>query len=157
MGDDGVGLAAPQVGVNVRLMVFNPMGRDKPGNESILVNPEIVEQLGGKELGEEGCLSFPRIYGDVERSRQINVKALDATGQPVKLTLTDPWVARIFQHEFDHLQGVLFHDRMKPSVLETVRPELVALEEAFLAEHPAAKVQRLAPAKGAKGFGAPKK
>ena len=55
------------------------------------------------------------------------------------------------------LQGVLFHDRMKPSVLETVRPELVALEEAFLAEHPAAKVQRLAPAKGAKGFGAPKK
>ena len=64
--DDGVGLAAPQVGVNVRLMVFNPMGRDKPGNESILVNPEIVEQLGGKELGEEGCLSFPRIYGDVE-------------------------------------------------------------------------------------------
>jgi hypothetical protein len=61
-----VGLAAPQVGVNVRLMVFNPDGRTRPGNESILVNPEIVEQLGGKELGEEGCLSFPRIYGDVE-------------------------------------------------------------------------------------------
>ncbi|KAG2444918.1 hypothetical protein HXX76_001654 [Chlamydomonas incerta] len=155
--DDGVGLAAPQVGVNVRLMVFNPLGRDKPGNESVLVNPEIVEQLGGKELGEEGCLSFPRIYGDVERSRQISVKALDAAGQPVKLTLTDPWVARIFQHEFDHLQGVLFHDRMKPSVLELVRPELVALEEAYLAANPGAKVQRLAPPKVAKGFGAPKK
>ncbi|KAG2448522.1 hypothetical protein HYH02_006413 [Chlamydomonas schloesseri] len=155
--DDGVGLAAPQVGVNVRLMVFNPQGRDRPGNESILVNPEIVEQLGGKELGEEGCLSFPRIYGDVERSRQISVKALDASGQPVKLTLTDPWVARIFQHEYDHLQGVLFHDRMKPSVLETVRPELVALEEVYLAAHPGAKVQRLAPPKAAKGFGAPKK
>ncbi|EFJ45053.1 hypothetical protein VOLCADRAFT_45493, partial [Volvox carteri f. nagariensis] len=129
--DDGVGLAAPQVGVNIRLMVFNPAGRDRPGNESILVNPEIVEQLGGKELGEEGCLSFPRIYGDVERSRQITVKALDANGQPVRLQLTDPWVARIFQHEYDHLQGVLFHDRMKPSVLEAVRPALVALEEEY--------------------------
>lgn len=64
--DDGVGLAAPQVGVNVRLMVFNPDGSYRPGNESILVNPEIVEQLGGKELSEEGCLSFPRINGDVE-------------------------------------------------------------------------------------------
>lgn len=67
--DDGVGLAAPQVGVNVRLMVFNPAGRDKPGNESILVNPEIVEQLGGKEADTEGCLSFPQIYGDVEVGR----------------------------------------------------------------------------------------
>jgi peptide deformylase len=64
--DDGVGLAAPQVGVNVRLMVFNPFGRDKPGEESILANPEIVESLPGKELGQEGCLSFPQIYGDLE-------------------------------------------------------------------------------------------
>ncbi len=64
-----MGLAAPQVGVNVRLMVFNPAGRDKPGNESILVNPEIVEQLGGKEADTEGCLSFPQIYGDVEVGR----------------------------------------------------------------------------------------
>lgn len=155
--DDGVGLAAPQVGVNVRLMVFNPAGRDKPGNESILVNPEIVEQLGGKEADTEGCLSFPQIYGDVERSRQISIKAQDEKGNPVKLTLTDPWVARIFQHEYDHLQGVLFHDRMKPAVLETVRSELVALEEGFLAANPGAKINRVPPPKGAKGFGAPKK
>ncbi|KXZ55254.1 hypothetical protein GPECTOR_3g393 [Gonium pectorale] len=155
--DDGVGLAAPQVGVNVRLMVFNPEGRTRPGNESILVNPEIVEQLGGKEVGEEGCLSFPRIYGDVERSRQITIKALDAKGQPVKLQLTDPWVARIFQHEYDHLQGILFHDRMKPAVVETVRPSLVALEEEFLAAHPEAKIVRVPPPKVNKGFGAVKK
>ncbi|GLC59551.1 hypothetical protein PLESTB_001499500 [Pleodorina starrii] len=155
--DDGVGLAAPQVGVNVRLMVFNPEGRARPGNESILVNPEIVESVGGKELGEEGCLSFPRIYGDVERSRQITIKALDAKGQPVKLQLTDPWVSRIFQHEYDHLQGVLFHDRMKPAVLETVRPALVAMEEEFLAANPGAKVVRVPPPKVNKGFGAVKK
>lgn len=64
--DDGVGLAAPQVGVNVRLMVFNQYGRDKPGNEVILVNPEIVETSVVKVTDEEGCLSFPKIYGDVE-------------------------------------------------------------------------------------------
>ncbi|KAG2496147.1 hypothetical protein HYH03_005749 [Edaphochlamys debaryana] len=153
--DDGVGLAAPQVGVNVRLMVFNPEGKGRPGNESVLVNPEIVEQTGGKELDEEGCLSFPRIYGDVERSRNVVVKAQDAKGNPIKLTLTDPWIARIFQHEYDHLQGVLFHDRMKSTVLETVRPSLVALEEEFLAANPgqAAAVVRLKPPK-AKGFGA---
>ncbi|GFR39637.1 hypothetical protein Agub_g103, partial [Astrephomene gubernaculifera] len=155
--DDGVGLAAPQVGVNVRLMVFNPAGRSRPGSETVLVNPEIVEQSGGRELSEEGCLSFPAIYGDVERSRQIVVKAQDAMGQPIKLQLNDPWVARIFQHEYDHLQGVLFHDRMKPAVLESVRPALVALEEAYLAAHPGAKVVRVPPPKVNKGFGAAKK
>ena len=61
-------MAAPQVGVNVRLMVFNPYGSEKPGNESILVNPEVVESSRIKGMGEEGCLSFPRIYGDVEVS-----------------------------------------------------------------------------------------
>ncbi|PNH07846.1 Peptide deformylase 1B, chloroplastic [Tetrabaena socialis] len=155
--DDGVGLAAPQVGVNVRMMVFNPEGRDKPGNECVLVNPEVVEAAGLKEAGEEGCLSFPRIYGDVERSRQITVKAVDAKGQPVKLQLTDAWVARIFQHEYDHLQGVLFHDRMKPAVLETVRPALVALEEEFMAAQPAARIVRVPAPKVNKGFGAAKK
>ena len=64
--DDGVGLAAPQVGVNVRLMVFNPFGSAKPGNESILVNPEIVESSRLRGMDEEGCLSFPKIYGEVE-------------------------------------------------------------------------------------------
>ncbi|GLI60620.1 hypothetical protein VaNZ11_002782 [Volvox africanus] len=155
--DDGVGLAAPQVGVNVRLMVFNPEGRIRPGNESILVNPEIVEQLGGKELGEEGCLSFPRILGDIERSRQITIKAQDAKGQPIKLQLTDPWVARIFQHEYDHLQGVLFHDRMKPPVLESVRPALSAMEEEYLAAHPGTSIARVPLAKVKKGFGVFKK
>lgn len=157
--DDGVGLAAPQVGVNVRLMVFNPDGREKPGAESILVNPEIVESvsLAGKELGQEGCLSFPKIYGDVERNREIIVKAQNEKGEPVRLHLTDPWIARIFQHEYDHLQGVLFFERMKPAMLETVRPQLVELEEAFVQQRPTVKVQRLAPPKISKGFGAVKK
>lgn len=66
--DDGVGLAAPQVGVNVRLMVFNPYGSERPGNESILVNPELVESSRLKGTEEEGCLSFPKILGEVEVS-----------------------------------------------------------------------------------------
>ncbi len=64
--DDGVGLAAPQVGVNVRLMVFNPDGKDKPGNEYILVNPEITATSKTSEMSQEGCLSFPKIYTDIE-------------------------------------------------------------------------------------------
>uniref|UniRef100_A0A7R9YZE9 Peptide deformylase n=1 Tax=Chlamydomonas euryale TaxID=1486919 RepID=A0A7R9YZE9_9CHLO len=64
--DDGVGLAAPQVGINLRLMVFNPDGQGKPGNEAILCNPEIMSMGGQKVAMEEGCLSFPRIYGRVE-------------------------------------------------------------------------------------------
>lgn len=72
--DDGVGLAAPQVGVNVRLMVFNPEGRSKPGNEQILCNPEIISTGAQKIQFEEGCLSFPEVYGRVE------VRATHATG-----------------------------------------------------------------------------
>ncbi len=64
-----MGLAAPQVGVNVRLMVFNPIGREKPGNETILVNPEIISLKGPRITMEEGCLSFPKIYGPIEVRR----------------------------------------------------------------------------------------
>jgi peptide deformylase len=63
--DDGVGLAAPQVGVNVRMMVFNPFGRERPGSETILVNPEIVSVSPTTALMEEGCLSFPKLYARV--------------------------------------------------------------------------------------------
>lgn len=98
-----MGLAAPQVGVNVRLMVFNESGKRGSGQEMVLVNPEIVSSSKTTELDVEGCLSFPKIYGDVERSTEIVVKAQDAKGQPVSLTLKG-FVARVFQHEFDHLQ-----------------------------------------------------
>eukprot|EP00200_Dunaliella_tertiolecta_P004990 CAMPEP_0202354706 /NCGR_PEP_ID=MMETSP1126-20121109/9911_1 /ASSEMBLY_ACC=CAM_ASM_000457 /TAXON_ID=3047 /ORGANISM="Dunaliella tertiolecta, Strain CCMP1320" /LENGTH=235 /DNA_ID=CAMNT_0048947211 /DNA_START=132 /DNA_END=839 /DNA_ORIENTATION=+ len=157
--DDGVGLAAPQVGVNVRLMVFNPYGSEKPGNESILVNPEVVESSRIKGTGEEGCLSFPKIYGEVERPRDVVVHAQNEKGEPISLNLggsdiDQAWISRIFQHEYDHLQGVLFHDRMRPNVIESNRKQLVALEEAFISANPGVPVKRIPPPKAAKGFGA---
>lgn len=151
--DDGVGLAAPQVGVNVRLMVFNETAERGNPAETVLVNPEIIEKSKATDIDEEGCLSFPKIYADVERSTKIEVRYQDLQGQQQEMQLSG-FVARIFQHEFDHLQGVLYHDRMKPTELEKVRPRLVELEEAFLAANPGVKVQRLAPQKAAaKGFG----
>ncbi|KAG1677046.1 hypothetical protein FOA52_001216 [Chlamydomonas sp. UWO 241] len=154
--DDGVGLAAPQVGVNVRVMVFNPVGREKPGNEVILVNPEIMSQSGPRGTLEEGCLSFPKIFGEVDRPTDIVVKAQNEKGEAMQLKLGGPtdegvWLSRIFQHEYDHLQGILFHDRMGKDVVTGVRERLVAMEEEFVAANPGVKVQRL-PAPKKPGF-----
>lgn len=151
--DDGVGLAAPQVGVNVRLMVFNETAVRGDPAETVLVNPEIMEKSKATEVDEEGCLSFPKIYADVERSTKIEIKYQDLQGVQQEMQLSG-FVARIFQHEYDHLQGVLYHDRMKLRELEKIRARLVELEESFLAANPGVKVQRLAPQKAAaKGFG----
>lgn len=112
---DGVGLAAPQVGLNRRLLVYNPSGQDAdPAREMVLCNPRIVGKARETVPGKEGCLSFPGIWGQVERPVSVKLEAQDLRGQPCTLELTD-WDARIFLHEFDHLDGVLFVDRMTPS------------------------------------------
>lgn len=154
--DDGVGLAAPQVGVNIRMMVFNPRGREGKGQETILVNPEIVSVSPLKAVEEEGCLSFPKIYAPVERPRDIVVRAQNEKGEAVQFNLggeqeTGQWVSRIFQHEYDHLQGILFHDRMKAPALESVRQPLLDLEEDFISKNPGIAVKRISAPKK-KGF-----
>ena len=141
--DDGVGLAAPQVGVNVRLMVFNETGdREQKDAEVVLVNPRIVSTGGPKTVFEEGCLSFPSMYGDVVRPRRVRVKAQDLTGKSFFMNI-DKFPARIFQHEYDHLQGVLFCDRMNADVLEELREELVKMEETYLKMNPSAEIRRI--------------
>jgi peptide deformylase len=141
--DDGVGLAAPQVGVNVRLMVFNETGdREQKDAEVVLVNPRIVSTSGPKTVFEEGCLSFPALYGDVVRPRRVRVKAQDLTGKSFFMNI-DKFPARIFQHEYDHLQGVLFCDRMNADVLAELRNDLVTMEEAYLQMNPDAEIQRV--------------
>jgi len=123
--DRGVGLAAPQVGWSVRLFVMNPTGdATKPDEETVVINPSILRRAG-RVRGEEGCLSFPGIYVEVERSRHILLQWTDLEGKLHEENWSD-WRARIFQHELDHLDNVLLVHRMS----ETDRIQnLEALDE----------------------------
>lgn len=108
---DGVGLAAPQVGVSQRVIVVDPHEQDvKPFG---LVNPIIVESTSDVERGEEGCLSIPGLKDIVERPAAVVVEGLDADGQPLRIE-AEGLLARVLQHELDHLDGVLFLDRLSP-------------------------------------------
>ncbi|KAH6829216.1 peptide deformylase 1B [Perilla frutescens var. hirtella] len=127
---DGIGLSAPQVGVNLQLMVFNPVGERGQGEEIVLVNPRINRFSRKIVTFNEGCLSFPGIYADVKRPDSLKVDAQDITGARFEMNLTE-LPARVFQHEYDHLQGILFFDRMSDEVLDTIRAELQALEKEY--------------------------
>jgi len=129
---NGVGLAAPQVGINKRLMVYNESGDKKKWmQEVIMINPKIVEFSPGKEVDEEGCLSFPDMHGDVERSKWIKVEALNNKGKKIKKKFKG-WEARIFQHEYDHLNGVVYVDRLTTEAWrKEVQPKLDDLVAKF--------------------------
>lgn len=129
---DGVGLAAPQVGVEQKLLVLNPQGTiEDRSQELALVNPRIVAKKG-REWGQEGCLSFPGIYADVERHQRITVVYQDLEGAEQELRVDD-FLGRIVQHELDHLQGVLFIDRFTPAEKIRVRARLQELEDRYRA------------------------
>jgi peptide deformylase len=106
----GVGLAAPQIGVSLRLSVIDVVG-DK-NNQLVIINPEIVSAEGSKEF-EEGCLSVPGAYDTVVRSEKVKVKALDKMGKPIEIE-ADGLLAECLQHEIDHLNGKLFVDLLSP-------------------------------------------
>jgi peptide deformylase len=128
---EGVGLAAPQVGVNKRLMVYNESGDKKKWlDEQVLVNPRIVEYSESKDVENEACLSFPDMRGDVERSKWIKVEAWSMKGKKVKKKFSG-FEARIFQHEYDHLDGVVYIDRLSKEGREAVQPTLDSLVEEF--------------------------
>jgi len=101
----GIGLAAPQVGRTERLTVVD-VDRERP---LVLINPEILIADGGIAKAEEGCLSIPEVYGDVERTAHVVVRALDRNGEPFEVEATE-LLARCLQHEIDHLHGKLFID-----------------------------------------------
>jgi len=109
---NGVGLAAPQVHASLRLfvgvLVDDPDGKSAA---TVLINPEIVPNSDSREEGWEGCLSIPDIRGMVPRYKDITVRALDRDGRSIELRLKD-FPARVAQHETDHLDGILFFDRM---------------------------------------------
>ncbi len=109
----GVGLAAPQVDVPMRVIVVefkDSEDEEAPPKLYVVVNPKITRFSSDQEVGTEGCLSIPGIVGDVERPITVTVKGLNRRGQPQKIKASG-WLARIFQHEVDHLDGVLFVDR----------------------------------------------
>ncbi|MBA4376079.1 MAG: peptide deformylase [Anaerolinea sp.] len=108
----GVGLAAPQVAVSLRLVVVEygeDEDEDAPKKLHVLANPEIVEKSEEMVMGIEGCLSVPDLVGEVERYEKIVVKALNRQGKPIKIK-AEGWLARIFQHEIDHVEGIVYTD-----------------------------------------------
>ena len=113
----GVGLAAPQVGISDRLIVveyFENEDAEEAEDEAkkkvwVMLNPEIVKASEEKVMGVEGCLSIPNLVGEVERYDTIQIKGLNRRGQPMRVK-AQGWLARIFQHEIDHLNGVVFTD-----------------------------------------------
>jgi peptide deformylase len=107
----GVGLAAPQVGLSWRMFVVNATG--DAADDMVFINPQLVDPGRKLEDSEEGCLSLPEIRGDIRRPKLITIKALDIDGKPVEIT-SDEFPARIWQHENDHLDGVMIIDRMPP-------------------------------------------
>ncbi len=105
----GVGLAAPQIGLDLRLAVIDvrPQGKS---SRLVLINPEILS-ADGDQTDEEGCLSIPGVYAKLKRAARVRVRALDADGKPWEMT-GEGLLARAFQHEIDHLDGKLYVDRL---------------------------------------------
>lgn len=117
----GIGLAAPQVNWPVRLLCINLSGDRRDG--LIFANPEIIEQTGGKFKAEEACLSVPGISGKVERYREVKLRAMNMDGE-VNEFILDGMLARCFLHEFDHLDGVLFIDRLSSAKKQAIKNKL---------------------------------
>ncbi|MBQ4277933.1 MAG: peptide deformylase [Bacteroidaceae bacterium] len=128
---DGVGLAAPQVGLPLRLFVIdlNALSDDMPQYKDFLhayINPTIVEASEDTETMEEGCLSVPGIHENVRRPKTVHVTYLDEQLQPHDEWL-DGFLARVFQHEYDHLQGKLFIDHISSLRKQLIKKKLLAM------------------------------
>lgn len=130
----GIGLAAPQVGVTKRVTVIDVSDPEEPGGElHVLINPEILEREG-TITWEEGCLSFPGLYGDVVRSEWVRVRAKDRDGETREIE-GEGILAVAMQHEIDHLDGILFLDRMSPLKRRMARKEYKKIRSK-MDEHP---------------------
>ena len=110
MAEKGIGLSAPQVGQNVRVIAIHKDADKSLDDNVIMINPKIFSASREKEKAEEGCLSFPGVFLDIERSKKIKVRYTDAGGREQKIKAANLF-ARVIQHEIDHLDGILFIDR----------------------------------------------
>ena len=140
----GVGLAAPQVGLNLRLFVMNATG--EPADDRVYVNP-VLSDPHGQDEREEGCLSLPDINAPMLRSLGVRLRARDLEGGQIE-EAAEGFMPRVWQHEIDHLDGVLILDKMSPTARMASRKKLKELEDDYRESHPA-----LAPPVKKKQFG----
>ncbi len=124
---EGVGLAAPQIGFSKCVCVIDVSSQQSEHGPITLINPRIVVSEG-EQTGEEGCLSFPDLYGDVKRYEYVKVDAFDKNGMPFS-TGGSGFYARALQHEIDHLNGILFIDHLKPLKRQLMRGALKRLKK----------------------------
>ena len=109
---EGIGLAAPQIGISIQLLVINISSLEKESEPRIFVNPEIIESWG-EATRSEGCLSIPGVQEDITRPEEILLKYNDVSGEQLTEKF-DGWMSRVLQHETDHLKGILFIDYLSP-------------------------------------------
>ena len=127
---NGIGLAANQVGIPLRFFILNlTADAEQPDQERVFINPEIVKKHSSEE-NEEGCLSFPGLYGKVRRARKIRVQAYDLLGNPVELE-ADDLLGRAIQHETDHLDGKLFIDYLGPIAKTSANTKVKEIEDGY--------------------------
>ena len=126
----GVGLAANQVGLPFRFFIVNPSGDpEKKDEEQVFINP-VISSRRGSSVHEEGCLSLPKIYSDVERPAEITIDAFDMNGQSCKRKIKG-FLARVIQHEYDHVEGFIFTDRIGEEAHDEVYEEILQVAEEF--------------------------
>ena len=123
----GVGLAAPQVGVGLRVSVIDVTVGEDPAQQVVLINPEVTAQEG-KQIGEEGCLSIPGFREPVTRSNKVTVAATNIKGEPVTLE-GEELLARAFLHEIDHLDGILFLNHLSTLKRDIIRRKIKKLQK----------------------------
>jgi len=136
---EGVGLAANQVNLPLRMFVANASGKQGEGEELVLINPEL-QTPKGTEIAQEGCLSLPGLYGNVKRPKSIQLSAYDVQGNAIECEV-DGFLGRVLQHENDHLDGVLFIDRLSDESLREVRDSLDELETDFESKQAAGSIE----------------
>jgi peptide deformylase len=119
----GVGLAAPQVGVSKRLIVINLAAAPDKGEEIVLANPDVIDAADVRAEDDEGCLSLPGITRVVSRPESVLVRGLDLEGRPREIE-GQGLLARVLQHEIDHLDGILFISKVSPADKAALKPKL---------------------------------
>lgn len=133
---NGIGLAAPQIGENIRLIIIDTKeDEEKESSGRInLINPKIISYSVKKVMMEEGCLSVPGVFAEIERPAIVKIEAQDLDGHKFEIKARG-LLARVIQHEIDHLDGILFIDRLSDELFESIKPDLEMIKKGKIPNH----------------------